>query len=82
MASEYTITSVLPDSGTISLADKLHIKTRQSVIRRQLLFRSGDPYSRHAIDESARARAPLALPPGVYRTGMLHFQDGTQLVVC
>lgn len=36
------------------LADKLHIKTRQSVIRRQLLFRSGDPYSRHAIDESAR----------------------------
>jgi hypothetical protein len=36
------------------LADKLHIKTRQSVIRHQLLFRPGERYSRHALDESAR----------------------------
>jgi len=36
------------------LADKLHIKTRRSVIRHQLLFRSGDRYSRHAMEESAR----------------------------
>jgi uncharacterized secreted repeat protein (TIGR03808 family) len=34
----------------------------------------------HAIDESARAQAPLALPPGVYRTGMLRLQNGTQLI--
>ena len=27
-----------------------------------------------AIDEAARAQAPLALPPGVYRTGMLRLQ--------
>jgi uncharacterized secreted repeat protein (TIGR03808 family) len=33
-----------------------------------------------AIDESARALVPLALPPGVYRTGMLRLQNGTQLV--
>jgi uncharacterized secreted repeat protein (TIGR03808 family) len=33
-----------------------------------------------AIDESARAQAPLALPPGVYRTGMLRLQNGTQLI--
>jgi uncharacterized secreted repeat protein (TIGR03808 family) len=33
-----------------------------------------------AIDETARAQAPLALPPGVYRTGMLRLQSGTQLV--
>jgi uncharacterized secreted repeat protein (TIGR03808 family) len=33
----------------------------------------------HAIDESARAQVPLALPPGVYRTGMLRLQNGTQL---
>jgi uncharacterized secreted repeat protein (TIGR03808 family) len=33
-----------------------------------------------AIDEAARAQTPLALPPGVYRTGLLHFQNGTQLV--
>jgi outer membrane protein assembly factor BamA len=36
------------------LADKLHVRTRESVIRHQLLFRSGTPYSRHAIEESAR----------------------------
>jgi len=34
----------------------------------------------HAIDEAARARVPLALPPGVYRTGMLRLQSGTLLV--
>ena len=34
----------------------------------------------HAIDEAARAQVPLALPPGVYRTGMLRLNNGTQLV--
>src|SRR4051794_31737214 len=29
-----------------------------------------------AIDEAARAQAPLSLPPGVYRTGLLHLQGG------
>ena len=33
-----------------------------------------------AIDDTARAQVPLALPSGVYRTGMLHLQSGTQLV--
>ena len=33
-----------------------------------------------AIAEAARAQVPLALPPGVYRTGMLRLQNGTQLV--
>ena len=33
-----------------------------------------------AIDEAARAAVPLALPPGVYRTGMLRLSSGTQLV--
>ena len=33
-----------------------------------------------AIDDAARAQVPLALPPGVYRTGMLRLQTGTQLV--
>jgi uncharacterized secreted repeat protein (TIGR03808 family) len=33
-----------------------------------------------AIDEAARAQVPLALPPGVYRTGMLRFSSGTQLI--
>ncbi|MEH6950130.1 TIGR03808 family TAT-translocated repetitive protein [Nitrobacter sp. NHB1] len=33
-----------------------------------------------AIDEAARANAPLALPPGVYRTGPLHLTKGSQLI--
>ncbi len=36
------------------LADRLHIRTRASVIRQQLLFRSGDRYSRRVLDESER----------------------------
>jgi uncharacterized secreted repeat protein (TIGR03808 family) len=33
-----------------------------------------------AIDEAARAQTPLALPGGVYRTGMLRLENGTQLI--
>ena len=33
-----------------------------------------------AIDDAARAQAPLALPPGVYRTGQLRLPNGAQLV--
>ena len=33
-----------------------------------------------AIDEASRAQAPLVLPPGVYRTGMLRLENGTQLI--
>jgi uncharacterized secreted repeat protein (TIGR03808 family) len=33
-----------------------------------------------AIDEAARAHVPLALPPGIYRAGMLRLQSGTQLI--
>ncbi len=33
-----------------------------------------------AIDEAARARMPLALPPGVYHTGLLRLHEGSQLI--
>jgi len=33
-----------------------------------------------AIDESARAQAPLALPPGLYRSGELRLAPGSQIV--
>src|SRR5690242_14444383 len=33
-----------------------------------------------AIDEAARARTPLMLPPGVYRSGALRLPAGAQLV--
>jgi uncharacterized secreted repeat protein (TIGR03808 family) len=32
-----------------------------------------------AIDDAARAQVPLALPPGIYRTGALKLPSGTQL---
>ena len=33
-----------------------------------------------AIEEAARAQVPLALPAGVYRTGLLRLKSGAQLV--
>src|SRR6195952_1998601 len=33
-----------------------------------------------AIDEATRAQAPLALPPGIYRSSMLRLQTGSQLI--
>jgi outer membrane protein assembly factor BamA len=36
------------------LADRLHPVTRQQTIREQLLFHTGQRYSRHLLDESAR----------------------------
>ena len=33
-----------------------------------------------AIDDAAKAQVPLALPPGVYRTGLLTLPAGTQLI--
>ncbi|QHP71908.1 TIGR03808 family TAT-translocated repetitive protein [Bradyrhizobium sp. LCT2] len=33
-----------------------------------------------AIDEAALAQMPLALPPGVYRSGLLRLPNGTQLI--
>ncbi|MGJ4891179.1 TIGR03808 family TAT-translocated repetitive protein [Bradyrhizobium sp. HKCCYLRH3099] len=33
-----------------------------------------------AIDEAARAQAPLALPPGIYRSSMLRLGRGSQLI--
>ncbi|MDD1535297.1 MULTISPECIES: TIGR03808 family TAT-translocated repetitive protein [unclassified Bradyrhizobium] len=33
-----------------------------------------------AIDEAARAQMPLALPPGVYRSGLLRLPHGAQLI--
>jgi len=37
------------------LANTLHIKTRESAVRAQLLFRSGDPYSARVLAETERA---------------------------
>ena len=42
------------DKQLYRLANKLHIRTKPQVIRQQLLFKSGDPYSQRLLDESAR----------------------------
>ena len=44
---------------------------------------SGEDQTRalqRAIDEAARAQLPLALAPGVYRSGLLRLPNGTQLI--
>lgn len=40
--------------GFYNLANSLHVRTRQSFIRRELLFREGDCYDPLLLDESAR----------------------------
>jgi len=42
------------DAGLFRLANRLHIKTRSSIIRKQLLFKSGELYDRRKIDETER----------------------------
>jgi outer membrane protein assembly factor BamA len=42
------------DTKLFRLANHLHPRTREYVIRAQLLFRPGDRYSRHTLEESAR----------------------------
>ena len=42
------------DGWLYRTANKLHINTRPSVIRKQLLFESGDPYSHRLVQETER----------------------------
>jgi hypothetical protein len=42
------------DKKILRAANKLHVTTRERVIRQQLTFKSGDRYSRAALDESER----------------------------
>lgn len=63
------------------LADKLHVPTRPAAIRAQLLFRSGDLYSRSILDETARnirqnsnfLREPV-IRPIAYHDGIVDIQ--------
>ena len=42
------------DKSVFRLANRLHIKTREAVVRQQLLFKPGDRYSQRALEESER----------------------------
>lgn len=63
------------DNWAFRLADRLHPVTRKETIREQLLFKSGDRYSRHLLEESARLlrRNPYfydaSIEPVSYRNG-------------
>ena len=42
------------DRAAWRLANKLHVTTRPEVVRQQLLFEPGEPYSKQAVEESER----------------------------
>ncbi|HEY7586340.1 MAG TPA: hypothetical protein VH866_07520 [Candidatus Deferrimicrobiaceae bacterium] len=42
------------DNRLFRLANRLHMRTRRSTVANQLLFKTGDPYNRRILDESAR----------------------------
>jgi uncharacterized secreted repeat protein (TIGR03808 family) len=76
-------------AGTLAVApDAARAATLTSTLGRDVTqygVRPGSPDDQtralqRAIDEAARTQTPLALPPGVYRTGMLRLESGTQLV--
>lgn len=50
-------------SWVTRLANRLHVRTRVSVVRRELLFRAGEPYDSGLVAESARNLRQL----GVFR---------------
>ncbi len=57
------------------LANRLHVETRESTLRAQLLFKEGDLYSKRLLDETARNMRKLRFlrEPEVRVTG---FHDG------
>jgi len=50
----FNLDDPLEDKKIFALADRLHIKTRATVIRAQLLFKPGDRYSHRLVEESER----------------------------
>jgi uncharacterized secreted repeat protein (TIGR03808 family) len=81
--------SVTGVAGALAMApDAAHAAPLTSMLGRdatQYGVRPGSPDDQtrilqRAIDDAARAQVPLALPPGLYRTGLLHLQNGTQLI--
>ena len=79
------------DAVLYRAVNRLHVTTRESTIRAQLLFASGDRYSRRVLDESERALRsqrylrepaiqPVAWHDGVPAMGFTcddHFQPGS-----
>jgi hypothetical protein len=69
------------DNWLFAAADHLHVLTRRSTIRAQLLFRSGDRYTRRLLEESARnmrQNSPFLREPQIrpirYHDGMVDIE--------
>jgi uncharacterized secreted repeat protein (TIGR03808 family) len=75
-------------AGALALSSRVMAAQPISLLGRdatQYGLRPGSPDDQtkilqRAIDEAARAQAPLAVPPGVYRTGQLRLPNGSKLV--
>ncbi len=50
----FNLTDPRENNWLFRLANRVHSRTRPNVIRTQLLFKTGDPYSRRLLDESER----------------------------
>jgi outer membrane protein assembly factor BamA len=72
------------NNALFRLANRLHIQTRPSVIRRSLLFRSGERVSQRVIEESERVlRAnsylhDVSIRPVAYRDGVVDIEVHTR----
>jgi uncharacterized secreted repeat protein (TIGR03808 family) len=76
-------------AGALALSsDAAHAALLTSALGRDITHYGVRPNSpddqtralQRAIDDAARAQVPLALPPGIYRTGTLKLSGGTQLI--
>lgn len=71
----FDIYNPLEDRSLFRLTNKLHIKSKPSVVRSQLLFKSGDPFSYRILRESERVlRANVIFYDAVVRP--IHYSDG------
>ena len=72
------------DNTFFRFANRLHIVTREQVIRRELLFREGDPYRQDLIDETERNLRALnviyhiRIRPVAYRDGLVDLEVTSQ----
>jgi len=75
-------------AGVLALSSRVMAAQPFSALGRdatQYGLRPGNPDDQtkilqRAIDEAAHAQVPLAIPPGVYRTGQLRLPNGSKLV--
>ncbi len=64
-----------------NIANDVHILTREEVIRRELLFKEGDPYDQQLVDESARHLRRLSIIGDVSITSDTLRHDTIDVVV-